>query len=123
MNQMVANNLSEWSKMVLERDNHTCVICGCPANLADHIKNRRLFPELALDISNGRALCYGCHGEHGARVKLNGKITPGGRRRLYQTGSSVAITLPQGWVRKHGLKAGDEIGVIADRVLKLVVAE
>lgn len=52
-----------WRKSVYERDNYTCVLCGKRGGKlnADHIKPYRLFPELGLDVSNGRTLCEGCH--------------------------------------------------------------
>lgn len=54
---------------VLKRDGAICACCGAsPANGAimnvDHIKPRRLFPHLALDISNLQVLCGDCnHGK------------------------------------------------------------
>lgn len=58
----------EWRKSVFERDNYTCVLChirskaGKQVTLnADHIKPFALFPELRLDINNGRTLCIDCH--------------------------------------------------------------
>lgn len=52
-----------WRKAVFERDNYTCVECaekGCTLN-ADHIKPFAFFPELRLEVSNGRTLCVPCH--------------------------------------------------------------
>ena len=53
----------EWRRQIYERDDYTCQICGQHGgNLnADHIKPIRLYPELALDLENGRTLCVGCH--------------------------------------------------------------
>ena len=54
----------EWRKAVFERDGFMCVECGdkTSGNLnADHIKPFALFPELRLDINNGRTLCVPCH--------------------------------------------------------------
>lgn len=63
---------ASWRTAVFERDNYTCVLCGIKGgwskeqkrkiNLnADHIKRFALYPELRLDISNGRTLCLECH--------------------------------------------------------------
>lgn len=52
----------EWRVAVLKRDNYTCIMCGEAEDLeADHIKPFALFPELRLDINNGRTLCVECH--------------------------------------------------------------
>jgi 5-methylcytosine-specific restriction endonuclease McrA len=54
----------EWRKVVFSRDKYTCVICGDRkgGNLeADHIKDFALYPELRLNINNGRTLCKSCH--------------------------------------------------------------
>lgn len=51
-----------WRKAVLDRDHHACVLCGSIENLqADHIKSFIDYPELRLDINNGRTLCVSCH--------------------------------------------------------------
>lgn len=57
-----------WRRAVFERDGYTCVLClarngnGIAVELnADHIKPFYLFPELRLDVSNGRTLCRPCH--------------------------------------------------------------
>ncbi len=48
---------------VLKRDNYTCKKCGERGRRlhVDHIKSFRKFPELRLQISNGRVLCLDCH--------------------------------------------------------------
>lgn len=58
----------EWRKSIFERDNYTCVLCGARSSKgssvvlnADHIKPWSLFPELRLEMSNGRTLCLPCH--------------------------------------------------------------
>ncbi len=53
-----------WRAAVFERDAYTCVACGDSrgGNLeADHIRPVLFFPELVLDVSNGRTLCHPCH--------------------------------------------------------------
>lgn len=57
-----------WRKAVFERDGYCCQECGaksgkgCPVELhPDHIKPFALYPELRLDIDNGRTLCAPCH--------------------------------------------------------------
>lgn len=60
-----SSEYKKWRKAVLERDNHTCQICGainCKLEV-DHIKEFAIFPELRLDINNGRTLCQKCHKE------------------------------------------------------------
>jgi hypothetical protein len=58
-----SSQYKKWRKAVLKRDNYTCQICGrknCKLE-ADHIKSFVDYPELRLDINNGRALCKECH--------------------------------------------------------------
>lgn len=52
-----------WRTLVFERDNYSCVECKKRGSYlhADHIKPFALFPELRLDINNGRTLCVPCH--------------------------------------------------------------
>lgn len=52
-----------WRLAVFVRDKFTCQLCGKHGgNLnADHIKPYALYPELVLDINNGRTLCIECH--------------------------------------------------------------
>lgn len=62
----------EWRKVrmqALKKYGPRCMCCGAtPANGAimnvDHIKPRKLFPELALDVNNLQILCHDCnHGK------------------------------------------------------------
>lgn len=41
------------------------------------------------------------------------------RRRIYAAGGSLAITLPRGWLAYFGIKAGDEVEIVANG--KLVI--
>lgn len=51
-----------WRLAVLERDGYACVQCGSTKSLhCDHIKAASLFPDLILDVQNGRVLCLECH--------------------------------------------------------------
>lgn len=53
-----------WRKKVLERDNYTCVWCQASSGAtlhADHISPFAYFPNLRLELSNGRTLCKPCH--------------------------------------------------------------
>lgn len=69
-NRLLRNSylVSNWRKEVFKRDNYTCQDCKLHASLlpkssltADHIKPWALFPELRLELSNGRTLCRDCH--------------------------------------------------------------
>lgn len=53
----------KWRMNVFKRDKHTCVICGQVGGElnADHIKPFASFPDLRLELSNGRTLCQKCH--------------------------------------------------------------
>jgi len=53
-----------WRKEVFRRDGYKCVLCGDAkgGNLeADHIKDFALYPEIRLELDNGRTLCKNCH--------------------------------------------------------------
>jgi len=63
-----------WREAVFKRDDWTCQICNRRGGKlqADHIKPYSLFPELRLDLSNGRTLCIECHKKtptYGHKVK------------------------------------------------------
>ncbi len=52
-----------WRTLVFERDDYTCQIClkrGGELH-ADHILPFALYPNLRLDVDNGRTLCVECH--------------------------------------------------------------
>ena len=62
----------EWAAKVLRRAGYLCEECkrygrkdaaGLPvaATTAHHVKHRDTNPELAFDVTNGRALCARCH--------------------------------------------------------------
>lgn len=58
--------LKRWKKLVKERDNYTCQICGiskCQGRriCAHHIKPFDEYEELKYDINNGQTLCNVCH--------------------------------------------------------------
>lgn len=65
----------KWRLKVFERDGYTCRICFIKGGLlhADHIKPFALFPELRLDINNGRTVHAECHKI--TESYLNNKIT------------------------------------------------
>lgn len=59
----------EWRFAIFSRDNFTCQLCSARSGKgtgkvelqADHIKPWAKFPELRLELSNGRTLCVPCH--------------------------------------------------------------
>lgn len=57
--------LSRWSKLVRLRDGGKCIVCGGKFDIwrlhAHHIRPKSLYPYLALRLSNGVAVCAGCH--------------------------------------------------------------
>lgn len=56
------NDLRKWRVQVLKRDEHECQMCGATERLeAHHIKPKSLYPEHALQVTNGVALCFVCH--------------------------------------------------------------
>lgn len=60
---MGSQGYKDWRRLVFERDNYTCQECNVRGGClhADHIKPYAAFPELRLDINNGRTLCANCH--------------------------------------------------------------
>jgi hypothetical protein len=64
------SDIYRWSVSVKCRDGNRCQHCGVTSQLhAHHIKQRSMFPELALDISNGITLCKTCHVSEHQRMK------------------------------------------------------
>jgi 5-methylcytosine-specific restriction endonuclease McrA len=56
----------KWRTEVFKRDNYTCQLCLESKSVsgkleADHIKPFAHYPELRLDVGNGRTLCKDCH--------------------------------------------------------------
>ncbi|MEC4616177.1 HNH endonuclease [Tsukamurella tyrosinosolvens] len=54
---------AEWRTAVFKRDDYTCVECGQRGGElnADHILPFAHFPDLRLELTNGRTLCVPCH--------------------------------------------------------------
>jgi len=58
---MAIPKLKVWADAVKARDGK-CVDCGTDEDLhAHHIKAKSSHPEISLDVSNGKTLCYRCH--------------------------------------------------------------
>lgn len=59
----LATNSTAWRKLrwrILERDLHTCQVCGSPASVVDHRDGKAAAPEDYRD-SNLQSLCERCH--------------------------------------------------------------
>lgn len=54
---------AQWRTSVFERDEYTCLVCGCRGGrlAAHHIKPFGEFPSLRLVLANGVTLCWPCH--------------------------------------------------------------
>ena len=66
----------KWRIDVLKRDNYTCVNChdyGCRLEV-DHVLPFSLYPNLRIDINNGRTLCVDCHKLIGWNFHMNRKM-------------------------------------------------
>ena len=53
-----------WRKQALIRDDYTCQDCGLRDEEimdVDHVKPRKIYPDLKLVLSNLRTLCPNCH--------------------------------------------------------------
>lgn len=58
---MNKSKLKIWADAVKARDGK-CLDCGSVKDLhAHHVKPKSTHPELSLDVSNGKTLCYSCH--------------------------------------------------------------
>lgn len=59
----MSTSYKKWRTEVFKRDNYTCQICSQRGGQiqADHIKSFAIFPDLRLDLNNGRTLCKPCH--------------------------------------------------------------
>jgi hypothetical protein len=56
------NALKEWSKLVQQRDNSCCAICGEIKNIqSHHILDKRYYKEYSLNVGIGVTLCVRCH--------------------------------------------------------------
>lgn len=81
INEKIRKSLEyeEWRKRVFERDLYTCQKCKKVGGYleADHIKPFSLYPELRLNINNGRTLCHDCHTEtetYGWRLRWKTRV-------------------------------------------------
>lgn len=45
------------------------------------------------------------------------------KRKIIQVGDSLAVTLPRDWLERVGLKKGDEVALVYDKVVKIVVVD
>lgn len=81
----------QWCAAVFAKakhDEHGCPLCSrclrfgrrTIATVAHHKKNRKNFPELAFDASNGEPLCASCHNiehpEKGMKQKRHPPLSP-----------------------------------------------
>lgn len=55
-----------WRRLVLKRDKYTCQDCGKKVRElhVHHIKSFSKYPDLRLEVSNGKALCFDCHAKY-----------------------------------------------------------
>jgi hypothetical protein len=59
--QNIGNELRTWREEVLRRADYKCEYCGTEANIAHHIRPKKLEPFFALDPDYGLACCEECH--------------------------------------------------------------
>lgn len=62
-----------WRLYVLERDEYICQECNGFGNQAHHIKSFIKYPELRLDVLNGKTLCCHCHKIQHAKQNITHK--------------------------------------------------
>ena len=65
----------EFRKVILERDNYTCQICGNLGNSIHHKKERKDYPELCWNEDNVITICKSCH------VNIDGHKNPKGKNQ------------------------------------------
>ncbi len=70
-------------KIVIIRDKYLCQRCLRQGKITKydvvhHIKERKDYPELALDVNNLECLCHRCHGKHHPKGKKEEKEIPKG---------------------------------------------
>lgn len=66
----------EWKRVREEFWSHNervCSVCGGEADQIDHIKPKSRYPELALEMSNLRPICWPCNREKATRP-IYGKV-------------------------------------------------
>lgn len=117
------SDLAKWARDVKEADNWTCVLCGQKADgcywsrpEAHHIKPRSLFPELALDVTNGITLCRRCHNAAPHRPG-DSEYLP---LREYLT-QMLTIVVPKGQkqaIEAHAKSKGESINGLVNALLR-----
>jgi DNA-directed RNA polymerase subunit RPC12/RpoP len=119
-----------WRKLVLSRDDYTCVQCGSTDNIqAHHIKLFSEFPELAFDVDNGMSLCATCHSEiHGYNTNPTGttrkecsycgKRICGKGKTTFCRSCAVRFS-PKAIAQRAGLVRGKKRHIVADQVISL----
>jgi 5-methylcytosine-specific restriction endonuclease McrA len=61
--------VKNWRKAVLERDNHTCQVCGNKGNHAHHQIQWADSPVDRIRVENGITLCVECHANEHEDIK------------------------------------------------------
>ena len=60
----------------------------------------------------------GLIGARKKKLKEQGIVTI--TRRIMKSGNSYYVALPQEFMKKHGLKERDEVGVVSDSIVKII---